>query len=287
MQILDIVFVYHLRELDAVKWHTRVHNHGENQYELHYFISGSGSFRNGDAVYRIRRNHVHVTCPHQTHGIRPDDLSDPITYYAVLFELDPDMDRSVPGIDPERLKSVFPRAVGAQHRLYFENMKNKFVSRNQYFKASALHGLLTFLFDIFGRLEEGEPGEAGEPAMTDRGSNIYVERAMDLFQRNIEGSVKLAEVSERLRISEEHLIKLFRRKIGITPMRYYQNLKMEAAVSLLLNTSMSVKEIAWRLGFSSQYHFSRNFKLYSNASPTEYRAAYFAREASASTSRSM
>ena len=63
--------------------------------------------------------------------------------------------------------------------------------------------------------------------------------------------------------------------MNMTPMRYLNNLKMETATSLLLNSDLSVKEISWKLGFSSQYHFSRNFKAYSGCTPTDYRANYF------------
>jgi len=64
--------------------------------------------------------------------------------------------------------------------------------------------------------------------------------------------------------------------MNATPMKYLLNLKMEAATSLLLNTDLLIKEVAWKLGFSSQYHFSRAFKTFSGSSPIDYRSNYFA-----------
>lgn len=271
VKIHDIVFVYHLREANLLNWHSRIHSHPDNYFEFHYFLSGDGRFRNGNAVYGIEKGQLFFTWPNQIHAIQPGLVSDPLSYYAVLFEMDA---RDLPQVDLSDpvLAKGFPLSVGPGHRLRFEDMKNRYNSANQYYKLSAQFELLSFLFDLLGRIDESDTeirqGREGS-------SEVYVEQAMDLFQRNIFGNLRLSEIATQLRISEEYLIRLFRRTVGITPMRYYQNLKLEASISLLLNTTQSIKEISYQLGFSSQYHFSRNFKNFSRVSPSDYRTRYF------------
>lgn len=272
MNIRDIVFVHHMKEANLVDWHSRVHSHGDGCYELHYFVSGKGSFRNGGSSYDIARGQLFFSVPGQVHGIQPGGLDDPLTYYAVLFDLSGGDAATDINLDDPAIAAGFPVSVGPTYRLRFEDMKNRYNSDNEFLRLAARFELLAFLFDLLGRIKahdaEVRPEFGGN-------GDVYVEQAMDIFQRHVAGSMRLSEIAGRLRISEEYLIKLFRRRIGITPMRYYQNLKLEAAVSMLLNSRQSIKEISATLGFSSQYHFSRNFREFAGESPRDYRLRYF------------
>ena len=264
------MFIYHLQETHLVDWHSRVHDHPDNHYELHYFLSGEGSFRNQNQKWNIQKGQLFLTLPREIHGIEPGRLDDPLTYYAILFELESG-DLPLLPLDDEKVFRSFPVDTGVQYRLRFEDMKNRYNSPNPFFRQGAQFDLLSFLCGVLGRLRDDER-EPSRPS--DNHGSIKVEQAMDLFQKHIQKNIHLAEIAELLKISEEYLIKLFRRYIGITPMRYFQNLKLEASVSLLLNSTRSIKEIAWQLNFSSQYHFSRNFKEFTGVSPSEYRARY-------------
>ncbi len=271
MIIKDIVFVYHLKESNLVGWHSRIHSHPRDHYELHYFLSGDGSFQNGSVIYPIQKGQLFLSSPDQVHGIRPGHMDDPLTYYAVLFEIEANDAPQIDLSDPSVLQG-FPVMVGANWRLRFEDMKNRYNSRNPYFKQGAHFDLLAFLFDLFGRIADHDRDVgASREGLT----SVQVAQAMDLFARHVFASVRLSEIAQTLKITEEYLIKLFKRHIGTTPMRYYQTLKLEASVSLLLNTTLAIKEISWQLCFSSQYHFSRNFKAYAGLSPSEYRLNYF------------
>jgi transcriptional regulator GlxA family with amidase domain len=54
---------------------------------------------------------------------------------------------------------------------------------------------------------------------------------------------------------------------------YLKRLRLERAAALLLATSMSIKEIAFSVGFGSTAHFSRDFKKHYGLPPTDYRQA--------------
>lgn len=272
MNIRDIVFIHHMKESVLVDWHSRVHSHGDGCYELHYFLSGKGSFRNGDQTFSIDRGQLFFSLPNVIHGIQPGEMDDPLTYYAVLFDLGGEGDPNAVKLEDPAIAAAFPVTVGPIYRLRFEDMKNRYNSRHEFHRLAARFELLAFLFDLLGRMQAKESDIRPEQGGS---GDVYVEQAMDIFQKHISGGLHLGDVAGRLRISEEYLIKIFRRRIGITPMRYYQNLKLEAAVSMLLNTGLSIKEISARLGFSSQYHFSRNFHEFAGQSPSEYRLCYF------------
>lgn len=63
----------------------------------------------------------------------------------------------------------------------------------------------------------------------------------------------------------------FRAQTGMSPMSYRNALKIEAAKNLLRTTSLSLAEIATRLGYCDAYHFGRNFKQATGQSPGRFR----------------
>ncbi len=81
----------------------------------------------------------------------------------------------------------------------------------------------------------------------------------------------LEEIAEQLHISTAQVIRTFRESYDFTPHQYLQNKKIKIAVSLLLNTKKSIKEIAATLRFSDQYYFSKVFKRMTGKSPLEFR----------------
>jgi len=74
-----------------------------------------------------------------------------------------------------------------------------------------------------------------------------------------------------LSISDSWLRKSFRKRYGMSPAKYRQQLIFERARRLLSKTRLSVKEIAFQLGFDNQNYFSRTFKNHVGLSPLEYR----------------
>ena len=62
--------------------------------------------------------------------------------------------------------------------------------------------------------------------------------------------------------------------MNTTPMRYYANLRLEAARALVTSTNLSVKEIAAKLQFCSEFHFSKCFKESTGQSPSSYRRSH-------------
>ena len=50
-------------------------------------------------------------------------------------------------------------------------------------------------------------------------------------------------------------------------MDYFINLKMQEAIRLLISQSLKIKEVAYRLGYSDQYYFTRIFTKHIGSSP--------------------
>jgi len=274
MKILDVVFMFQMQEERMIKWHSRRHAHPEPQFEFHYFLGGHGVFKNGAQSHPIEKGSLFLSVPEQMHEIQAENLDHPLSYYALLFEAPPD-DYLYPYLSDPNFQSFFPVKIGTSHRMFFEDAKNKFNQNENTFRVRAVElRLEALVHDLVGDLRSGVSSFLDADGHAEV-FNLHVEQALGILQNHVFSSISLGNVCEQLKITEEYLIRLFKRHMNMTPMRYLANLKMETATSLLLNSDLSVKEISWKLGFSSQYHFSRSFKGYSGCTPTEYRANYF------------
>ena len=81
-------------------------------------------------------------------------------------------------------------------------------------------------------------------------------------------SLRLAESAG---VSEVYLRKLFCRYYGVPPMRYLQQFRLNKSMIRLLQSSVSISEIALECGYTNPYHFCRAFKQRTGMTPGEYR----------------
>jgi AraC family transcriptional regulator, arabinose operon regulatory protein len=103
----------------------------------------------------------------------------------------------------------------------------------------------------------------------------------DSIQKVAEGIIYMSEhLDEPMRVSTlaalaslspPHFTALFKQQTGCSPRDYLHLLRIHRACQLLRNSTLSVKEIAGRLGYQDQFHFSRQFKAFQGVPPSEYR----------------
>ena len=75
-------------------------------------------------------------------------------------------------------------------------------------------------------------------------------------------------------LSKDHLIRVFKKEMNMTPLSYINKKKMEKAQLRLVTEQTSIKEIAYQLGFDDQAYFNRIFKKLTGLPPRDYRNAY-------------
>lgn len=72
-------------------------------------------------------------------------------------------------------------------------------------------------------------------------------------------------------VSKTHLAHLFRTRLGTSPLRYLQQVRIETAKRLLGTSSLSIHEVATQVGFADPLYFSRAFRAATGVSPRAYR----------------
>ena len=87
-------------------------------------------------------------------------------------------------------------------------------------------------------------------------------------------------------MSENNFIRVFKKEMGVSPQQYLQMRRIEWSRNLLINSSLSIAEIADSTGFADRYHFSKAFKQITRFSPAAYRKQILRPAASADTGAS-
>ncbi len=98
-----------------------------------------------------------------------------------------------------------------------------------------------------------------------------VNKARLRIREALESNLTIQQIAEELSVSYSNFRKLFKEYTGLSPAVYQQDLKLQRAKELLSTTTMSVKEIAYRLNFDSPDYFSAKFKIKTGRRPSEMR----------------
>jgi transcriptional regulator GlxA family with amidase domain len=100
---------------------------------------------------------------------------------------------------------------------------------------------------------------------------ITLQRIQAYAQTHIARQLSMEELAGSASCSEASVYRLFREHVHTTPGRWLTRLRMERAASLLRTSTLSVREIGERVGFTDPFHFSRVFKRERGVSPRTYR----------------
>ena len=100
-------------------------------------------------------------------------------------------------------------------------------------------------------------------------------RALRIAERLTTGAdgLVLRDLAKEVCLSESRLWHLFKEATGASPAEWAMKQRLTRALELIETTDMSVKEVAFAVGFKQQSHFSRVFRRVFGRPPLQYRQA--------------
>jgi AraC family transcriptional regulator, glycine betaine-responsive activator len=99
-------------------------------------------------------------------------------------------------------------------------------------------------------------------------------RVIERMEASIEDPLSPADLAEEVGMSTRQLERLFRRYLNRSPKRYYMELRLARARNLLMQTDLSVINVALACGFSSPSHFSKCYRAQYGTTPYRERGAH-------------
>lgn len=100
---------------------------------------------------------------------------------------------------------------------------------------------------------------------------VKLRRVADFIGENLEQGVTLAGIAEAVEMSPFHFARMFKQTTGYTPLQYVMEQKIEFSKSLLKNIELPLADIAFKLGFASQSHFTSHFRRLTGTTPKHFR----------------
>jgi len=98
-----------------------------------------------------------------------------------------------------------------------------------------------------------------------------VEKVISFISSNIYNSLSRDEIARYVYLNPEYLSRLFKKETGISLLEYIQNEKIKIAKELLVETRLSVSDIASKLGYSNFAYFAQLFSKNTGLTPVVYR----------------
>lgn len=222
-------------------------------------LNGSGYVEYKGKKYTTHRGDIAFLEPHTPHKYGAHD-DDRWTIIWVHFR----------GEGMPELLSLFKR-FGFNNIFHLENyqtvadeLNNIILLLRNYHESLHIHKACCMLEMILLRFFESDAYQTAEDSR-------YIGEAIRFMQAHVRNNLNLQAISEHLGISTYHTIRIFKAAVMATPMQYYNTLRINESVRLLLSTERSIAEISQELHYSSPFHFSQQFKKKMGVSPASYK----------------
>ena len=232
--------------------------HAHRSYELHYVVAGRGFFELEGRRLTVRPGDLFYTRPGTVHRMVVPE-GEYLLQYVAFLALDVERD----GAMADDLSTLFGegqvRRLGDRFHSLFAQMSRQTLSNDSRQQRAASARMAGFLYDLM------------IDTPMSKGSHPAVDRALEFMRSHLDVPYDLDELVAELTLDKSYFIRLFKKTIGVPPMKYAMNLKMSVASDLLRTTSEPLAAVAARVGFHDEYHFAKRFKQWSGTAPGTYR----------------
>lgn len=234
------------RTMPDATWRMAAHAH--SYWEFIYFLHGCGRIETPYSTLRAQPFFLAIYPPGLSHAELTDPLDPEETIY---FGVD------VAGMVPPDAKLLLSDPKGELGWLAERLLEETAV----YGLTPLAHTYVRAFLYLVERLWMERPAPRPD----------VVETTLQYLHGNFTRAINLTVLATVARVSATHLAHRFRSRMGISPMRYLQQLRVEAGKRLLSTTDLSIQDVARRIGFDDPLYFSRILKRQTGCSPLNFR----------------
>lgn len=239
----------------------------EGMVEIVLMIKGSQVYKLNGQEYGLNSGEAFITLPNELHssGDYPEDKS--LIYYIIVNLKSEALSLGYDSAETAGLceavysvnRRVFP--ISPTLKDYCDSIIDSYYDGGQFQKTRLRNQISGFILALIAAAQKPI-----HPV-----SKADLSLVLDYIAAHICEELDMAVLADLAELSVSRFKANFREEIGIPPREYILRQKLEQAKFLLLNTSQSVTEIAYALGFSSSQYFSTVFKRFTVVSPVEFR----------------
>jgi AraC-like DNA-binding protein len=235
-----------------------------NEYQFIYITEGSGllQLKSGVSI-PIEKGQVIVIFPGQWHSYYPTKETGWKEYYI--------------GFNGETINELVQNSfLSKQNHLLDIGLNEELVSLykraieiTRADKIATQQHLLGIVMHMIGLIIS----ESKNKRLNDIIAVQVIENAKIIINENIFEIIHPEELSLKLNMNYTSFRKLFKKTTGLAPAKYIQLLKIQKAKQLLLESSLTIKEISFQLKFYSPENFNIIFRKHTDETPSKYRSS--------------
>jgi len=94
---------------------------------------------------------------------------------------------------------------------------------------------------------------------------------VDKLHESYAKPITLENIASWAGYTPQHINRLFKQTLGVTPLQYLMQVRMNKAANLLAENILSIHGVGEQVGFTDPYYFSRMFRQHHGRSPKQYR----------------
>jgi AraC-like DNA-binding protein len=235
-----------------------------SEFLVHIVLSGNGFYKVGDKTYEIGPNTAFLIYPGVTTYYEASK-DDPWTYIWLGFN----------GIKAEAsLKHAhFSKnnlVIHIQNVEPFINYINGMLNSSQLTYANDL-AREGYLYQFVSALIQDQQNQENPKEVHDYSYQVYVDHTLEYIEHNYHKNIKVQSIADYIGISRSYLTNCFKNVLNMSPQEYIFNYRMNQASVFLKNSSLSISEIANKVGYDDAFNFSKSFKKLYGINPTKYR----------------
>lgn len=247
------------------KNHFRERKAGSNDYILIYCVDGAGSIDIYNRKQTLTPNSLYIIPPETPHKYQAINKN-PWSIYWLLFRGTnaKDIFQRYSENEMPKVKDIPYEASKIQ---VFDNIID--VLKNGYDNDGLEYANMR-LWQLFSSFLFHEQHEE----VRNQNNNGVIGEAIKFMQNNLGSKITIDEIAEHTNYSGSHFYSLFKKGTGYSPLKYFNQLKVQKSREYLSFTNLSIKELSYKLGYEDPFYFSRLFKKSIGISPVEYRNKY-------------
>lgn len=212
-----------------------------------------------------------VVCPAQT--VLRRVVIQPLTFYVLRLQWT-DLDGREAGLHAET-----PLIAG---KISFQNtqrLSSNFAMMREAEERSERHRIMIHnhyvqdMWYLYGKEYRTMHGLSSGKAGSSAADPVMVQAAAMLQQRAFE-PFELREIASALQLSPARFTQKFKQQFSVTPNEYLVAYRLKRAKSLLLETNLTMNQIAECIGYQDGYYVSKLFRKYFNVTPSMYRSTH-------------
>lgn len=238
-------------------WHSIMHTHPF--VELFYVIKGNGLFHIENEILKIKEDDLVIV----NAGINHTESSDgknPLEYIVLGVS-------NLSIIENKQNYSLL-NYYNYKHEVlfYLKTIAQELKNADDDYSKNIIQNLLEVLIsNIVRRADAKLSLEANNK------NDNHISFIKNYLENNFKENIKLDDLCKACFMNKFYLAHCFKKALGISPMKYLNNLRLKEASLLLENTDYSMDVIARITGLNSSSYFSQRFKKTYGINPYQYR----------------